>query len=200
MEREGEAGERPGRDRTVAGLAGAAACLVFLAAEHLLASSVPFPPAATAQWLVRATPGDIDTYFIDRLHHLALPLAYAATGLGFLAASAALIGLAMRPRSRQSSHFHLAPALAPAVALLPLWAFWVVVSSPDRSALPRVWFALATLPAVAVGGSVAARVGSRSRRWSGGARTPPTAPGPADPSRRRLVGSLSLGALRSSSA
>src|SRR2546426_6158848 len=76
----------------LAGLAGSAAAMVAAALAHTLAPSVPFPPLAIAQAVVRAAPGGLATSLIDVLGHWALRLAVLGTLLAFLA-SGPVLGL-----------------------------------------------------------------------------------------------------------
>src|SRR3954454_16970921 len=71
------------REPAVAGLAGAAALTVLLAVAHTLFPSIPFAPSTIAQSLVRTTPGNVDSFFIDLLGHWAQRLPPPRTQLGF---------------------------------------------------------------------------------------------------------------------
>jgi len=75
------------RSLRVAGLLGSIAALALLWVASSLTRLVPFPPTAVAARVVRLTPGDLATFFIDTLGHWALRL----LTLGALAA-ALLIG------------------------------------------------------------------------------------------------------------
>lgn len=64
----------PDNDRLlrVAGLVGAVVALAALWAATGVLDSVAFPPTAMAERLIRATPGDLATFFIERFGHWAM--------------------------------------------------------------------------------------------------------------------------------
>jgi len=62
------------RSLRVAGLIGSIAALALLWVASSLTRLVPFPPTAVAARVVRLTPGDLATFFIDTLGHWALRL------------------------------------------------------------------------------------------------------------------------------
>jgi DMSO/TMAO reductase YedYZ molybdopterin-dependent catalytic subunit len=73
----------------LAGAVAGALALALLWAASRLEPSIPFAPLSLAERAVRATPGDIATFVIERLEHRALPLlAVAATALFLLVCSA----------------------------------------------------------------------------------------------------------------
>ena len=124
------------------------------------------------------------TLAIDRLQHAAIPLFVSLVGALFLAWGPIVGALATRilPRftARASSW----------LALLLLWATWSVVARPVPPELRGVAYALATLPSVLVGATAAAAALRRAP-----ASTPSNQPQvPSDPSRRRLLASIGLGA------
>lgn len=72
-------------DRKAARVAGAVATLVALAVLWILSgflSSVAFPPTAIAAFIIRATPGDVATAFIELLQHWAIRGLAVAVVLG----------------------------------------------------------------------------------------------------------------------
>src|SRR5438128_2555214 len=93
---------KPWRLAAAAGLVGSTAITGAMALVHTLAPSVPFLPLALAQAVVRAAPGGLATYFIERLGHWAIRLAVVGTLVSFLASGAVLgvIIAAMDERSR----------------------------------------------------------------------------------------------------
>src|SRR6266540_6292993 len=107
----------------VAGLAGAVAQVVVAAVLHTVVPPVPFLPVALAQSLVRATPGGVATFFIDRLGHSALPLAIAGTSVAFLVVGAAL-GLLIAELEEAFGDRSFPAAVA---ALIPLWVAGVLL-------------------------------------------------------------------------
>jgi DMSO/TMAO reductase YedYZ molybdopterin-dependent catalytic subunit len=162
------------------GLAGVVVVIGATAVLHTFVRSVPFLPLVLAQALVRATPGDFATFFIDRLGHWAIRLAVVGTVMAFLLAGAGL-GLLIR---------RLAPVLGRLVAgvagFLPLWLVSVAVYPlPGGQALRRAPFALVSFPISALGGLVAVRA---QRRLSD------TAAGGPDPARRLVLRALGWGA------
>lgn len=171
-----------------AGLAGSSAALLALAAVHLAAPGVPYPPVVTAQWVVRTTPGRVATFFIDLLHHLALPLAVITAGSAFLAA-AALLGFLYPPLLGKLGDRRL---LTWCLLMLPVWAGPVAVLPTEPSSPSRWVFAVATLPPALVGATVAAWASRRLETGWDRALEPSVA---ADPSRRWVLTSLGVGAV-----
>lgn len=77
----------------LAGMSAGALALALLWAASRLEPGVPFAPLSLAERAVRATPGDLATFFIERLEYRALTaLAVSVTAL-FLLFCAALGGL-----------------------------------------------------------------------------------------------------------
>ena len=64
----------PRRHARLAGAVGAVATLAVLSVVSSARPSIPFPPAALAEAAIRATPGDVATFFIELLQHWALRL------------------------------------------------------------------------------------------------------------------------------
>jgi DMSO/TMAO reductase YedYZ molybdopterin-dependent catalytic subunit len=73
---------------------GAGVAMAASAVLHTLLPWVSFPPLEVADAVVRLTPGEVATFFIEALGHLALPLSVVAAAVGFAGLSA-LLGLAM---------------------------------------------------------------------------------------------------------
>lgn len=69
----------------ISGLFAGALALAFLWAANRLDEAVPFPPFSLAERLIRITPGDVATFFIERLQHNALRLLAAGVTVAFLA-------------------------------------------------------------------------------------------------------------------
>src|SRR5947209_7423957 len=80
------------RPAAAAGLVGSAVVTGAMAIVHTVVPSMPFLPLALAQAVVKAAPGGLATYFIERLGHWAIRLAVVGTLVAFLA-SGALLGL-----------------------------------------------------------------------------------------------------------
>lgn len=78
-----------GRCRVAGGLAGGFA-LSFLWAASKIEPAVPFPPLSVAERIIRLTPGDLATFFIDTLGQIAVRLLGAGSIVGFLVVSALL--------------------------------------------------------------------------------------------------------------
>jgi DMSO/TMAO reductase YedYZ molybdopterin-dependent catalytic subunit len=168
---------------SIGGLAGGAAVAVGGAVLHTVAPSIPFPPIAIAQVLVRTTPGSFDSFFINRLGHWAARLAVVGTCIGFLAI-AALLGMIIPPLARRIS-FASGP-----VAFVPLWVISIVLYPSTTQWAGRWRFAAITLPLYLAGGAIAARVISHLRVAPVAAsRTE------VDPTRRVLVRSAWIGAV-----
>lgn len=145
------------RKAAAAGLAGTAAATVATALLHTFWPSVPFPPVAIAQLLIRAPSGAVDSFFIDRLGHWAQRLAVLGTSAAF-AASGAVLGVAMaRLQARARAH----PLVLGALALLPLWVISFVLYPVTPQHLSRAPFALVTLPLWLGAGWFAGRVFAR---------------------------------------
>lgn len=86
-------------DRKAARLAGAVATLVALAILWILSGflpSVAFPPTAIAAAIIRATPGDIATTFIELLQHWAIRGLAIAAVLGTVAFGALVLAWSSR--------------------------------------------------------------------------------------------------------
>jgi DMSO/TMAO reductase YedYZ molybdopterin-dependent catalytic subunit len=148
--------ERPGwwvrgRAAGASGLAGSAATILLVALVHTAAPPVPFLPESIAQSVVRAAPGGVATFFIERLGHWAIRLALAGTFAAFLVAGAAA-GLLLPILVRRL--FGNAPA-AGATSFLPLWAVSVALYPSNPQSLSRWRAAPAILPIYLAGGLAA---------------------------------------------
>jgi DMSO/TMAO reductase YedYZ molybdopterin-dependent catalytic subunit len=75
--------------RVAGGLAGAFA-LSFLWAANRIEPAVPFPPLLVAERIIRLTPGDLATFFIDTLGPNAVRLLAVGSIIGFLVVAALL--------------------------------------------------------------------------------------------------------------
>src|SRR5438552_298524 len=100
----------------VAGLLGAGVALFADSVLHILAPAVPFTPVSVAQAVIRAAPGAVDAFFIDRLQHLARPTAVVGSVVGFVLL-AGLLGAALPAARRRLGS---AP-FAAAVLALPVY-------------------------------------------------------------------------------
>lgn len=81
------------------GLIAAAVALAALWVANSLTPNLPFPPTALAERIIRITPGDVATFFIDLLGHWSMRL----LTLGVLA-GALVLGAEALPRSRSGAH------------------------------------------------------------------------------------------------
>jgi DMSO/TMAO reductase YedYZ molybdopterin-dependent catalytic subunit len=68
----------------IAGGSATGLALAFMWIASGVVPSIPFPPAAVAELIVRATPGGVVTFFIESLHHWALRLLSLGVLLGTL--------------------------------------------------------------------------------------------------------------------
>ena len=171
------------RKAAAAGLAGTAAATILTAILHTFWRSVPFPPVAIAQILIRAPSGGFDSFFIERLGHWAQRLAVIGTSLAFAASGAALGTLLPRVRARLAGSSHLAGA----AILLPLWALSIALYPTTPQFLTRGPFALATFPLWLAAGAYAGRVFDRLTAERELVRT--------DASRRVAVKAIGFGGL-----
>jgi DMSO/TMAO reductase YedYZ molybdopterin-dependent catalytic subunit len=89
------------RSLRVSGLLGSIAALALLWVASSLTRLVPFPPTAVAARIVRLTPGDLATFFIDTLGHWALRLlTLGALAAALVIGAEALVVTASGSRSR----------------------------------------------------------------------------------------------------
>lgn len=168
------------RSLRLAGLLATIAALALMWVASSVTRLVPFPPTAAAARLVRLTPGDLATFFIDSLGHWALRLlTVGALAAALVIGAEALVVTASGSRSR--------PGLA--AAILALVAAAAAFSDPTFQPDP-IYVLVATLVAGAVYAAVAGGVYRRLVT---------EAPG-ADVTRRRtirvgLMGGVALAAL-----
>ncbi|HXJ65176.1 MAG TPA: molybdopterin-dependent oxidoreductase [Actinomycetota bacterium] len=126
----------------IAGLASAAAALAISAVAHTLIPSIPFPPVAVAEAVIRGAPGKVDAFFISNFQHLARPTAVIGTGVGLLVAGT-LLGLLL-PRVRRWLGGRT--ELAAAVLALPLYLVAVLTFRPQPGDVGRFLYAIVLLP------------------------------------------------------
>lgn len=74
------------------GAVSAAVGLAFLWALSRVEPALTFPPFSLAERTIRATPGDVATFFIERLEHAAMPALAASVAMGYVAIGALLPG------------------------------------------------------------------------------------------------------------
>jgi DMSO/TMAO reductase YedYZ molybdopterin-dependent catalytic subunit len=170
---------------------------VGVAATGLLASlwsRFPFPPVQVAERVANLTPGGVATFFIELLHHLALPLTVLLVGVGLVLVTLALATLLPPLADRVG--------VLPAALILSVPPYVAAVLAFDPSSVTTTLpaYALALGACVAAGGAAAAAAYRRltARSTSATAVRMP-ASRPDDPSRRLvlragLVGSVGFAA------
>jgi len=118
---------------------------------HILAPTVPFTPVSVAQAVIRAAPGAVDAFFIDRLQHLARPTAVVGSVVGFVLL-AGLLGAALPAARRRLGS---AP-FAAAVLALPVYGLALALyrREPGMVSLPvyAVVLLVAFAPAAVLSG------------------------------------------------
>lgn len=82
------------------GALAAAVGLAFLWATSRVEPALAFPPFSLAERTIRATPGDVATFFIERLEHAAMPALAVSVAAGFIVLGA-LLPSAARPAGRR---------------------------------------------------------------------------------------------------
>lgn len=170
------------RGASLWGLAvGIAACGILAT----LWSRFPFPPVQAAERVANLTPGGVATFFIDLLHHLALPMTVLLVGAGLvgvtLALSMLLPGLARR----------IGPVPAGVALSAAVYAAGLVAFDPSSVTIGRPTYALALAVCAAAGGVASGVAYRRLTR-------PPTgtpAARPDDPSRRLVLRAGVVGGL-----
>ncbi len=181
---EGDRRRTAPRAGAAAGLTGAGVSLLAAAVVHTALPMVPFPPIPVAEAVVRATPGGVATFFIELLHHLALPLVVVGTTLGY-AGAGALLGLLL---PRLSAAFRGWAFPASLLLGTPLYAVAVLALRADPGSVGRGAYALALLPVL----GLSAWATSRSfERVSGRSAAP--ASGEPDRARRAVLRAVLVG-------
>jgi len=126
----------------VAGLVSASAALAISAVVHTVIPSIPFPPVAVAQAVIRGAPGRVDAFFISNLQHAARPAAVIGAGVGLLVAGT-LLGLLLPVVRRWLGG---RTWLAAALLALPLYLVAVLTFRPATGDVGRWLYALALVP------------------------------------------------------
>ena len=104
--------------------------------------------------MANLTPGGVATFFIDLLHHLALPLVVLLVGAGLVAITLGLAVLLPRLAER------IGAVAAGLVLSLPAYLAALAAFDPSSVTTGRSAYALALAACAAAGGS---RQGSRTR-------------------------------------
>jgi DMSO/TMAO reductase YedYZ molybdopterin-dependent catalytic subunit len=171
------------RAGSAAALLGTAAGLAAAAVVTTLWSRFPFPVVAVAERVATVTPGGVDTFFIELLQHLALPLTVVATAIG-LAVVTWLLGRYLLPPLATS----LGPTAASVLVAVPIWAIAVGAYEPDAASVGRAVFAGILAVCVALGAVVASTTYARA------VSRPEEHPGEvADVSRRAVLRAVWVG-------
>ncbi|MEO8476775.1 MAG: molybdopterin-dependent oxidoreductase [Actinomycetota bacterium] len=160
-----------------ASLWGAAAGVAATGVVSTLWPGFPFPPVQVAERVANLTPGGVATFFIELLHHLALPLTVLLVGAGAIALTLALASLLPGIADR------VGPLPAGLALSLPLYLAAVAAFAPSSVTASLPGYAAALAASAALGGIVA---GSTYRRLL---RPPAGTPAaqPDDPTRRVLL-------------
>lgn len=169
--REAHTGEH-GVSRTEARLAGALATVVVLAALWAVSGWVTafgFLPTQVATKIIRSVPGDLATFFIESLGHLARPLLVGAVLLG-----AVLLGAETLARTARDGR--LRPFLAGAALAVIGWLALLPTSSGGFASRGALLATLALVVAVPLYARIAEAVAAGS-----------DAPHSHDPGRRRTL-------------
>ena len=95
-------------------------------------SRFPFPPIQVAERVANLTPGGVATFFIDLLHHLALPLVVLLVGAGLVAITLGLAALLPRLAER------IGAVAAGLVLSLPAYLAALVAFDPSSVTTGRV--------------------------------------------------------------
>ena len=148
-------------------------------------SRFPFPPIQVAERVANLTPGGVATFFIDLLHHLALPLVVLLVVAGLVAITLGLAVLLPRLAER------IGAVAAGLVLSTP--AYLAALATFDASSVTtgRLAYALALAACAAAGGVAAGLAYAQLIRPPSG--TP--AARPDDPSRRVLLRAGVVGGL-----
>jgi len=120
--------------------------LSFLWAGSRVDASIPFPPLSLAERIIRLTPGDVATFFIDRLGHNALRLLSAGAIAAFLTLGAFLIETTAsrgRPRPYVAglvlASVSMAVGFADPVPAQPLATVLVSLAAGVLYSVPLAW-------------------------------------------------------------
>lgn len=131
------------RELRIAGAGATALALAFMWVVSALVPGVPFPPAAVADLMVRATPGDLSTFFIEILDHWALRLLSLGVLVGTLALGAELLrGTASKDKLRSF----------PTGGLLALVAVLVSMAAPSEGTNVPATAVMAAIAGLLYGG------------------------------------------------
>jgi DMSO/TMAO reductase YedYZ molybdopterin-dependent catalytic subunit len=122
----------------LAGLIAAGLALISLWIVSLIDGTIPFPPTALADRIIRATPGDVATFFIELLHKWAM----RALSMGVVAVALILGAEALARSSRRGP-----PRPGVTAALLAVAAAAAGLASPQSVSLVGMLFS-ATLAGV----------------------------------------------------
>lgn len=129
---------------------GAGASLLALAVVHVFETSIPFPPLAVAEAILRATPGGIATFAIEAFGHLAQPVLVVLTTAAFLGATWAL----GRALPGLSNAVRGGIPIAAFLLGLPLALVGILVFAPNSATVARGSYALVLLGGLVVGAAV----------------------------------------------
>ncbi len=128
--RERELADERERAGGAAAVTGAAAATVALAAAHAVVPELPLPPVVVAEAILRATPGDVATFFIEVLGGLAQPLLILATTAGFLAATWLLGRAISRLEPRVNGGVAVAAALLSSPLAITAFVVGAIADAP----------------------------------------------------------------------
>ena len=182
----------------VAGLWASAITTLVAAGVHVLLPTLAFPPLSIAQILVRATPGQVNSFFIGYLGHWALRLAVLGVAIAF-AGCGILSGVFIEHFGKWGRS-----RLVWSLSMLPAWLAAVILYPEVPQYLPRAHFTIATLPLFLMGGTSAASLYRRMKNAkpppvleiepsSSPITTEPRMPGNPALSRRYFIVSLGVG-------
>lgn len=124
------------------GVVSMAAALAIIYAAGALFGGVPYPPATVASTIIRLTPGDLATAFIERLQHLAMILLGIFVHAGALALGAVAGGFVRKART---SRTRARIALLTGAGLLGIATLLGVIGSEAVSILALVVYGIAAL-------------------------------------------------------
>jgi DMSO/TMAO reductase YedYZ molybdopterin-dependent catalytic subunit len=148
-------------------------------------SRFPFPPVQVAERVANLTPGGVATFFIELLHHLALPLTVLLVGAGLAILTLGLAALLPRLAER------IGPLAAGTVLSVPAYLAALVAFDASSVTTDRSSYALALAGCAVAGGLT---TGVAYRRLIRPSTSAPDAR-PDDPSRRVLLRAGVVGGL-----